>query len=63
MLLCYSINGQLIQRLHEKDSASLLVPVLIRDMRTLEYVVRGECNSGVWELEGGDCAEGSALLG
>jgi hypothetical protein len=39
MLLCYSINGQLIQRLHEKDSVHLLVPALIRDMRTLEYVV------------------------
>lgn len=35
MIFCYSINGQLIQRVHEVDSAHLLVPTLIKDMRSL----------------------------
>lgn len=54
MILTYSINGQLIQRLHEKDSGSLLVPTLIRDARSLEIVVSILLTVGVWQLKGRD---------
>lgn len=44
IIYCYSINGQLIQRMHEKESEKFISPVLTRDSLGFEYIAYGNEN-------------------
>lgn len=41
MIYCYSINGQLIQRVHEKIIDYFLSPILMKDSNGLEHIAYG----------------------
>ena len=43
----YSINGQLIARIHEKSFANFLSPIVVKDSKLFEHVIFGNERSEV----------------
>jgi hypothetical protein len=41
LIYCYSINGQLIQRVHEKESDCFLAATILRDFFGFEFIAYG----------------------
>ena len=41
LIYCYSLNGQLIQRVHEKESECFLTACLLKDSFGFEYLAYG----------------------
>lgn len=41
LIYCYSINGQLIQRVHEKETECFLAATLLKDSYGFEYLSYG----------------------
>jgi hypothetical protein len=42
LIYCYSINGQLIQRIHEKEIECFLAATLLKDSAGFEFVAYGD---------------------
>ena len=38
IIYCYSLNGQLIQRIHEKDIEHFISPIVMKDSSGFDYV-------------------------